>query len=127
MDLLVDMEEGDLVFQNSACPIVTNEGDVVAQRLYIRLRTMRTEWFMNLSYGVPYQTIMGIKIDKNKIDSILQQQVLNTEGVREIVTWSSTFNSSNRSYECTFNVRTTNNVVTDPITITTPFTSQGTT
>ena len=123
MDLQMDITDlgtNDMLFVNGECPVKTNEGDVVAQRLFIMLRTFITEWFLNLDHGVPYYTILGSKLPKDSIDRILQAKVLAEQGVAEIVTWTSTFNNVSRKYECRFNVRTTNGTVTQTITASPP-------
>ena len=120
MDLQMDITDlgtRDLVFVNGSCPVKTNEGDVVAQRLFIMLRTWQQEWFLNLDHGVPYWSILGTKQSKESIDRILQAKVLDEQGVAEIVTWTSTFDNVSRKYECRFNVRTTNGTVTQTITV----------
>lgn len=118
MDLQIDMDEGDLVFVNRKCPVLTNEGDIVAQRIYIRLRTILSEWFLDKKYGVPYYSILGNKISKEKADQILQTEILSVEGVREIFEWESDLDRK-REFSCSFKVYTTNSVVNEPISINT--------
>ena len=118
MDLSVDMDgTQDMVFQNGACPVKGEEGNVVAQRLFIMLRTWTQDWFLNLSHGVPYKSILGSKMPKESIDLIIQQKVLAEQGVAEIVVWYSSFEGTTRTYECNFQVRTTNGTVTSQITV----------
>lgn len=88
----------------------------VAQRLKIRLMTFLGEWVYNTAYGVPYwERILGKKVDKSSVDLIFQQQILLEEGVKEITSFSSTF--ENRNYSMTFQVRVVTGEVTQPITI----------
>ena len=108
MDLLLNKDSGDMVFTNSGTPVVTTEGDVVAQRLYIRLRTLLQEWFLDTKYGVMSMAVLGQKRDKNTVDNILQRAVLDTEGVREIKTWTSSLSGATRVYACEFTVTTVN-------------------
>ena len=123
MDLLVDINgSGDMIFVNGSTPRTYTEADVVAQRLWIHLRTFRAEWFLYEPYGVPWFDILGTKKSKQQVDSILQREVLSVQGVREIVTWLSDFNNASRSYSCSFNVKTTNGGMTSQITVTSPTT-----
>lgn len=89
----------------------------VAQRLKIRLLTFQEEWFLDTTYGVPYfQRILGKKkVTKSSIDLIFQEQILLETGVKEIVSFTSTF--SNRQYSMTFQVRVVNGEVTAPINV----------
>lgn len=116
MDLLVDRERGDLVFTNGLTLTTSDEANVVAQRIYIHLRTFKGEWFMDTPYGVPWFEIFGKKnITKSYIDRILQEEVYRVEGVREIGVWESSINLQKRNYEVSFTVRTTNGMTTDTI------------
>lgn len=107
----------DLVFINGGCPVTTELKEVVAQRLFILLRTFQSEWFMSVSYGIPWlQRILGQKITKSGVDNILQAKVLDEEGVSRISEWSSTLDGS-REYSVRFKVIASDGTETDEITI----------
>lgn len=119
MDLLLSPEH-DILWNNGP---LTKEyttqpyTQTVAQRLKIRLLTFSGEWFWDTSYGVPwYQRLLGQKqTSKSAIDLIFSQKILEEPGVKEIVTFNSTF--SNRIYSLTFSVRVVDGSVTDTISI----------
>lgn len=125
MDLLIDTEPtspfyGDIVWNNGP---LTKEyttqplTQTVAQRLRIRLLTFQEEYFLDTTYGVPYfQRILGKKASKASVDLIFQQQILLERGVKEIVSFSSTF--QNRQYSLSFSVKVNSGEVTDVISIT---------
>lgn len=120
MDLLLDPVVHDIVWNNGT---LTREyttqpyTQTVAQRLKIRLLSFRGEWFINTEYGVPYwQEILGKKPGKSRVDNIFQEQILLEDGVKEIVTFSSTF--INRQYSLTFSVKVVSGEVSESITIT---------
>ena len=126
MDILLNndfssLSFGDAVFINGPLTsegITTNPEDVVAQRLRIRLQTFRGEWFLNTEYGVSYwQRILAKKTTKVAVDRIFQQQILSERGVRELVSFSSTF--QNRRYEMSFVVRVLDGSLTETISINT--------
>lgn len=89
----------------------------VAQRLKIRLLTMEPEWFADTTYGIPYLSrILGVKqTSKSAVDLIFQTAILKEEGVKEIVSFESTFR--NRQYSLTFRVKVVTGEVTLPITV----------
>lgn len=91
--------------------------ETVGQRLKIRLLTFLGEWFMDTTYGVPWwQRLLGVKqTSKAAADLIFQQQILLEPGVKEIVSFESTF--INRKYSLTFKVRVVTGEVTAPIII----------
>lgn len=124
MDILIDSNPispgyEDAVFFNGALtkeyttqPFV----QTVAQRLKIRLLTFRGEWFLDTEYGVPYwQQILGLKTPKSSLDQIFQEQVLAENGVKEITSFSSTF--QNRQYSASFRVKVSTGEVTETINI----------
>lgn len=119
MDLLLNRNGpngSDMVFVNGACPTTSDYADVVAQRLYIMLRTFQGEWYLNENHGVPYlQSILGHKIRKSVVDRILQEKILAEEGVAEIVLFISSL-SDEREYTCTFRVRSkTGEIIEDTL------------
>lgn len=89
----------------------------VAQRLKIRLLNFYGEWFADTTYGVMYwERILGIKqTSKASVDLLFQQAILKEEGVKEIVSFDSTFR--NRQYSLVFQVKVVNGEVTQPITV----------
>lgn len=109
---------GDAIWINGQCPMITDSAGVVAQRLRIKLRTFLGEWEFNTNYGVPYwQRILGKKINKASVDRIFQEQILDEDGVVELVSFSSTL-STRREYAAQFRVRANNNIITETIEIT---------
>lgn len=120
MDLLLDPTTWDIVWNNGP---LTKEfttqplTQTVGQRLKIRLLTFLGEWSFNTVYGVPYwQRLLGIKqTSKAAADLIFQQEILKEEGVKEIVTFESTF--VNRRYSLVFSVRVVTGEVTAPIVV----------
>ena len=126
MDILLNndrtsLDFGDALFVNgplSPAGITQESAEVVAQRLSIRLKTYLGEWFLDVGYGVPYyQQILAKKTTKVAVDRIFQQQILSERGVRELVSFSSTF--ENRQYNMSFKVRVMNGSVTESITVNT--------
>jgi hypothetical protein len=127
MDLLIDNDPispsyGDLTFKNGPLtPEFTTQSrvDVVAQRLFILLRTFEGEWFLDTEYGIPYfQSILGRKTTKSAVDLIFQREILAENGVKELTFFESTF--VNRQYSLTFRVKVTTGDETENITITPP-------
>lgn len=119
MDLLLDEVIHDVVWNNGP---LTKEyttqpfTQTVAQRLKIRLLNFKGEWFMDINYGPPYwQEILGMKPNKARVDRIFQQQILLENGVKEIVSFSSTL--INRQYSLKFQVKVVSGEVTAPILI----------
>lgn len=112
MDLLVEKDRnksnfGDMIFVNGGCPITANFVDAVAQRVFILLRTFQDEWYLNTTTGVPYlQSILGYKVPIGTVDRIIQEKILQEEGVAAIEQFTSSM-GGNRVYEASMTIRTT--------------------
>lgn len=118
MDLKLDVNTHDLVFENGSTPTTGDMVDVVRQRLYIRLRTFKHEWFLNYNYGVPWlERVLGHKVKKSTVDMIIQEHILSVRGVERIVEFSSSFENNLRNYSCRFKVRVRGGGTTDVIEI----------
>jgi hypothetical protein len=118
MDLLMDIDNTrDLVFANGACPVTQFPVQTVAQRLFIRLRTFKGEWFYNTTYGIPYFQRVFTKTTKSAVDAIFQDQILSETGVKRITEFTSNLNSANRRYTLSFRVLTTSGQESETITI----------
>lgn len=112
MDLKIDRRPGspnfgDLIFVNGITPVTEDFTDSTAQRVFVMLRTFEGEWYLNQTTGVPYLTeILGKKVDKSTVDRILQQKILQVEGVADVTGWTSSINSQ-RVYEARMQIRDT--------------------
>ena len=118
MDFKLDPVAHDILWNNG--PLTKDYTtqpytQTVGQRLKIRLLTFMGEWFLDTTYGVPYwQRLLGIKqTSKSAIDLIFQQQILAEPGVKEIVSFDSTF--QNRQYSLNFRVKVVTGEITSPI------------
>lgn len=116
----MDSTTFDLVWHNG--PLLKEDTtqtqvETTGQRLLILLRTFLGEWFINTDYGIPYyQQILARKnVSKASVDLILQTQVLADQGVKEIMSWVSTF--ANRKYSLTFSIQVVDGTVSQPLTI----------
>jgi enolase len=108
---------GDVVYDNTKVTVTGGTAEAVAQRLTIKLNTFLGEWFLNTTTGVPYyQQIFGKVRSKAAIDIIFRQQISSEPGVLEITDFFSDI-SAGRTYSLTFRVRTTQNQITETITI----------
>lgn len=120
MDFKLDPTSWDIIWHNGPLKIEDTTQpliETVGQRLKIRLLTFYGEYFINTVYGVPYwERILGIKqTSKAAADLIFQQQILAEVGVKELVSFESTF--VNRKYSLVFKVKVVTGEITAPIVI----------
>lgn len=87
-------------------PFLANTPDTVAQAVLTVLELIQGEWFLDTTAGVPYPTeVLGYGT-KSTYDDAIRTAILNTEGVTEIVTYSSTFNATSRALSITATLAT---------------------
>ena len=77
----------------------------------IRLRTFKTEWFLDIQHGVPYFfDILGTKnIDFNILESLLREQILSVNGIKALIQSSIDYSQSERKLIYNFQATTINN------------------
>lgn len=106
---------GDVIYDNSRATTTVDQADSVAQKLQIKLSTFLGEWFINTANGVPYyQEIFGKVRNKQTIDLIFQQKILEEPDVVELTEFTSDI-SNGRTYTISFRVRTTMGQITNNI------------
>jgi hypothetical protein len=87
---------GDYTFGHSQDDFYVDQPEAVAQAVQTGLRLFQGEWFTNTSAGVPWrQSILG-KYSQNAYDLILKAQILNTQGVKTIDSYSSSVDETTR-------------------------------
>lgn len=112
--------QNDIIWHNGPLlkeDTTQSQVEVTGQRLKILLQSWLGEWFLDTTYGIPYsQRIIAIKqTSKASTDLILQQKVLSDAGVKEIISWDSTF--INRKYTLVFQVRVIDGTISSPIVV----------
>jgi hypothetical protein len=83
-----------------------SNAEAVGQAVITRLRLFRGEWWENEYLGIPlWQSMLGVVARKEAIDRIIQDCILETEGVSSIDDLTSVFDPQTRSYKfyCSIN------------------------
>ena len=84
--------------------------DAVSQAILTRLNLLLGEWWEDTSDGLPlFQSILGISgttSNKQAADLLIQDRILNTQGVLNIEKYTSAINSKTRQYSITCTVNT---------------------
>jgi hypothetical protein len=88
---------GDYTFGVNGTNFLINSPEAVAQAVKTRLGISTGEWFLDLSYGTPYQSrILGAGRVAT-YDSAIQQVILDTPGVTAIIQYNSSVNPNTRA------------------------------
>ena len=94
--------DGDLLLSDYDLVIIDGV-DQVAQNLEIRLKFFLGEWYLDIDAGLPYYQDVFIKSPNQiRVESLIKQEILDTDGINEITSFSSEFDSSLRKFSVNF-------------------------
>ena len=112
IDLSLDLITHDLVVADYDLQLVT-EVDQIVQSVKMRLLTIFGEWFLDSREGIQYFSVVCTKNpDLSLIDSIMKATIVETEGVSELMMYTSVLDKPNRRLTITFQVNTTYGITT---------------
>lgn len=83
---LVNPDTGDLALDDAGLEVVhTSLADEVAQRLTVRLKFFRGEWFLNLLEGTPYyERVLTKGVSDRVIQAVFGGVIRGTQGVSSL-------------------------------------------
>ena len=109
------LKENDIYFGNGRLVLITgsNTDAEILQRVKVRLRFFLGEWFLNTDHGIPYfQDILGTKnLNLDVVQSLFQSEILDVEGVSEMITSLIDYDEKQRKVLYTFEALTINNIL----------------
>lgn len=74
-----------------------NTPAAVAQAVQTRLQLLTGDWFLDVSEGTPWRTKILGKHPQTAYDSLIKARILETQGVQNIVSYSSTLDAGSRA------------------------------
>jgi len=96
---------GDIDISGSVISLTDPGAESTAQRLFIKLRTFKTEWVYNTDFGVDYFGKVFTKGPaKALVDAEFRSKIVNTPGVSQLIRFTSTINQATREYTLDFTV-----------------------
>ena len=92
-------QNGDYSFGQGAQDFLQGSS-AVAQAILTNLRLLLGEWWENTAIGLPaFQSILGKPgVTKESVDMIVRNQILSTQDVSSISSFSSTYSPQTRQY-----------------------------
>ena len=88
--------KNDLVFEASSL-VLAWDAEAVGQHVRQRLQTFLGEWFLDTGVGVPWlDQLLGRKYDPALAEAVVKAEILKTDGVREINSFSVSFLETTR-------------------------------
>lgn len=95
--LALDPETNDLFLRADGSLAVVTGAEAVGQHVRQRLKTFAGEWFLDTTAGVPWLSqIMGKKYDPALAEAVVKAEILDTDGVVEITSFSVGFDRTER-------------------------------
>lgn len=95
--LAIDPATNDLLVDGSGNLGMVTSTEAVGQHVRQRLKTFRGEWFLDTTAGVPWLAqIMGSKYDPALAEAVVKAEILDTDGVAEITSFSVGFDRATR-------------------------------
>lgn len=94
----------DLYLDSSGSLAVVRDAEAVGQHVRQRLMTYEGEWFLDRQAGVPWvRDIVGRQYDPVMAESVLKAEILDTDGVTDISSFSVRFDGEVRGLSA-FNI-----------------------
>lgn len=97
---------GDYVFGGQQADFYKDVPEAVGQAVLTRLRLLRGEWFLDTTAGTPWSTEVLGKYTNGTYDAAIRQRILGTQGVKEIVAYSSTVDTEKRHLSVSVTINT---------------------
>ena len=87
--------------------LTTSTSENLAQRLSIRLKTFKGEWFLDENLGIDYfGQVIGKNRKKATIDALLQSEIVRDAEVLQIAEYDSVYDNTLRKLNISFKIRT---------------------
>lgn len=95
--LALDPDTNDLFLMPDGNLAMVRDAEAVGQHARQRLQTYEDEWFLDTVAGVPWlNSILGSSYDPALAESVVKAELLDTDGVTEITSFSVRFDRSTR-------------------------------
>lgn len=110
--------DGDIEIDNNGkMLLLATKQELVKQRLQIKLKTFKGEWWLDTTYGIPYRdtgdgkAIIGKGFTKKDIDAVYIAAINEDADVTGIEYLYSEYDSIQRMYNLSFEVRTSDELL----------------
>lgn len=97
---------GDFTLTGMGNDYYIDNAQAVAQLIQSGLALFAGEWFLDTSAGMPWRTEVLGKYTSATYDTVIKEQILATDGVESITSYSSSYNPSPRSLTVNVTVQT---------------------
>lgn len=99
-------DDGDCRFGRGRLDFLVDSAEAVAQNIKTRLQLFSGEWFLNVDEGTPWLTQILGEGHAMEYAAVLRARILGAPGVREIVSFSDSYDPETRRITVTCEVST---------------------
>ena len=99
-------DNGDYTFGGNLNSFYIDDPLGVAQAVVTRLKLWENEWFLDIQEGTPYLGGVIGKYTMETFDPLIRDRILNTEGVTEILEYSSSYDGDLRKVSISVKINT---------------------
>lgn len=112
LDIALDAKKHDIILENGDIVFIDN-AERVAQQIKIQLLTFLGEWFLDVTYGVPYLDYVLVKNPNfTLIRQIFWEQILKVEDVESVDSIEIEYNNSERTVTVEYSASTKYGLIT---------------
>jgi hypothetical protein len=102
--LALNPASNDVFLDNTGSIALVRDAAAVGQHVRQRLKTHEGEWFLDITAGVPWlNEVLGFSYDPALAEAVVKAEILNTDAVTEITSFSVRFDQHTRNLEA-FNI-----------------------
>lgn len=117
-NIAIDRDTGGFIFSGDQLQFVS-DAESIRQAVRIRLKTIRGEFFLDPTLGVPWFDDVFIKNpDVRVIVAMLREEITGVRGVKDVVSMDFNFDKSSRALEISFQATTDVGLLADSTTVT---------
>lgn len=96
--LALDQVTNDLYLASDGTLAIVQDTHAIGQHVRQRLKTFQGEWFLDTVAGVPWlHQILGHGYDPALAEAVVKAEILDTDGVTEITSFSVAFDRGTRN------------------------------
>ncbi|CAI2418085.1 hypothetical protein [Serratia liquefaciens] len=99
-------DSGDYTFGQGDNTFLTNAPEAVAQAVKTRFELWAGEWFLDVTEGTPYREAILGKHKSAAYNMAVRERILGTQGVSEILTFTTEYNPDTRRVIFTATINT---------------------
>lgn len=104
-NIYIDPDTYDITTKNNNLRMTETTTEWLAAKIEAKLKTFYGEWFANQSIGIPYfEEILKKQVDIDNVQVLFSDEIKNTTGVAELVSFSIDYDTGTRDYRYTFAV-----------------------